>query len=612
MQTRRDFLTSSALVLTSAALPPSARAAKNDEAARLHEYFDRTAAEILRRRPELTTSLGLDKGTLAWTKSEWLDASAAANADWVAWLKARVAELRAIDRSQLSAADAVNYDTVEFLLATRDEAHQKFAYGEPGGGAPYRVSQLHGAYHEVPSFLETQHRIEVTSDADAYLARLEGFGRLLDQELELVKHDAGLGVTPPDFVIDQTLTQLQALLAEAAEESRLVKSLARRAKEKKLQGDWAEQARLLFVEKVRPALERQARLLEQLRPMAVHDAGLWRLPRGEEYYQHALQFFTTAKVSPDEVHKTGLEVVASLKVEIDKRMREAGYDKGSVGERFRQLTSDPKHLYPNTPEGKAKLLSQLNEYVKVVTRRLPEWFGQLPKAPLEIRAVPRELETAAPSGYYYAASLDGSRAGIYWINLRDTSELAAWKLRTTAYHEGIPGHHLQLSLRNESRDLPLLRKIGVFSGYAEGWALYTEQLVADMGMYEGDPLGHLGMLQAALFRAVRLVVDSGMHAKRWTREQALRYYIDNLGDREASAVTEIERYCVMPGQACGYMLGKLTWLRARSRAQNALGSKFDIRKFHDAALRMGTVPLAVLDGVIDRYVAITRGDDGAR
>jgi uncharacterized protein (DUF885 family) len=603
MPTRRDFLTQTALVLTSAALPRAAHATTGDEARKLHEYFDRTAAEVLRRMPELATMLGVDKDAMAWMKSEWSDASEAANAAWAARVKVRLAELRAIDRKQLSDADAVNYDTVEFLLATRGDAHQKFAYGEQGGGAPYRLSQLHGSYHDVPSFLDTQHVIATKSDADAYLARLEGFGRLLDQELELVKHDAGLGVTPPDFALDKTLTQLQALLVGAPEESRLVSSLVRRAHEKKLKGAWAEQAGSLFVEKVRPALERQLALLKQLRSKAVHDAGVWRLPRGDEYYGHALQLFTTAKVSPEEIHKTGLELVASLSAEVDKLMREVGYDKGSVGERFRQLGNEPTHLYANTAEGKAKLLGQLNEYVKLVTRKLPQWFGQLPKAPLQIRAVPAELEAGAPGGYYFPPTLDGSRAGIYWINLRDTSELSDWKLRTLTYHEGIPGHHLQLSLNNESRDLPLLRKIGGFSGYTEGWALYTEQLAVDMGMYTGDPLGHLGMLQAALFRAVRLVVDSGMHAKHWSREQALRYYIDNLGDLEASAVTEIERYSVMPGQACSYMVGKLAWLRARERAQKALGQKFDIRKFHDAGLLVGSVPLAVLDGVIDRYIA---------
>jgi len=609
MQSRRDFLTHTALVLTSATLPRSVRAATSDEdeATRLHAYFDRTAAEVLRRMPELATVLGLDKGSLAWMKSEWSDASALANAEWTARIKLRLAELRAIDRKQLSEADAVNYDTVEFLLATRDEAHQKFVYGEPGGGAPYRLSQLHGSYRDIPSFLETQHVIETKSDADAYLARLDGFGRLLDQELELVRHDAGLGVTPPDFAIDKTLMQLEKLLAIAPEESRLVKSLVQRAKDKRLKGDWAEQARILVVEKVRPALERQLALLKQLRPKVVHDAGVWRLPRGDEYYRHSLQLFTTAKISAEEVHKTGIELVASLNAEIDKLMREVGYDAGSVGERYRQLGNDPKHLYPNTAEGKAKLLGQLNEHVKLVTGKLPQWFGQLPKAPLQIRAVPAELEAGAPGGYYNPPTLDGSRAGIYWINLRDTSELSGWKLRTLTYHEGIPGHHLQLSLSNESRDLPLLRKIGGFSGYTEGWALYTEQLAVDMGLYANDTLGHLGMLQAALFRAVRLVVDSGMHAKRWSREQALRYYMDNLGDSEASAATEIERYSVMPGQACSYMVGKLSWLRARGRAESVLGSKFDIRKFHDTGLLVGSVPLSVLDGVIDRYIAGARG-----
>jgi uncharacterized protein (DUF885 family) len=222
---------------------------------------------------------------------------------------------------------------------------------------------------------------------------------------------------------------------------------------------------------------------------------------------------------------------------------------------------------------------------------------------LEIRRVPPAIELGAPGGYYSRPPLDGSRPGIYWINLRDTAEVPRWSLPTLTYHEGLPGHHLQLSLNNEAGNLPLIRKALVFSGYSEGWALYAEELALEMGMYEDDELGHIGMLHDAMFRAVRLVVDSGMHSLRWSREQALEYYIDKIGDPEPAAVTEIERYCVMPGQACSYMVGKLTWLAARERARRELGRKFDIRKFHDAGLLAGGMPLTVLDRVIDDYIA---------
>lgn len=270
------------------------------------------------------------------------------------------------------------------------------------------------------------------------------------------------------------------------------------------------------------------------------------------------------------------------------------------------MAEDPKQVYPNTDAGKEELLAKLNEQIAVISKKLPQWFGQLPKAPLQIRRVPAAIEAGAPGGYYNSPSLDGTRPGIYWINLRNTAEVPAWTLPTLSYHEGIPGHHLQLALNNEAGDLPLIRKVIGFSGYSEGWALYAEQLAVEMGMYENDVLGHIGMLHDAMFRAVRLVVDPGMHSKRWSREQALKYFVENIGDNEDAAITEIERYCVWPGQASSYMVGTSPWLNARERARKALGRKFDIRKFHDAGLLAGGTPLTVLDTVIDNYIAKTK------
>ncbi|MFC3068941.1 DUF885 domain-containing protein [Phenylobacterium soli] len=610
MTTRRDLLAGAAALGAAAVVPKLATAATaakpTGEAAKMYAMFDRFMAQAFRRSPELATSLGIDKGDLAWTKYELSDFSLTANAESKAINAGQLAELRTLDRKQLSGMDAVNYDTVEFTLDVQDEGSRKFQYGGVGAGAPYVVSQLTGAYQQMPDFLDTQHVIEAKGDADAYMARMEAFARLLDQEAEVARHDVALGVTPPDFVLDKALTQLKSFLAYTPDKAPMVASLLRRTKEKNIAGDWAAQAEGLYAEKVRPALARQAALLESLRPKAVHDAGVWRLPDGEDYYRVSLRQYTTANITPDEVHAMGLELVKSLGAQADVLMRKAGYAKGSVGERYRAMAKDPKQLYPNTDAGKEQLLKALNDKVKVVQAKLPGYFGQLPKAPLEIRRVPKAIEAGAPGGYYYSPSLDGKRPGIYWINLRDTAENPAWSLPTLTYHEGIPGHHLQLSLNNEAGDLPLIRKVIGFSGYSEGWALYAENLAVEMGMYDHDVLGHIGMIHDAMFRAVRLVVDSGMHHKRWSREQAVKYMVDNIGDNEATAVTEIERYCVWPGQASSYMVGKITWLNARERAKKALGPKFDIKKFHDAGLLAGGVPLTVLDRVIDDYVASTR------
>jgi uncharacterized protein (DUF885 family) len=277
--------------------------------------------------------------------------------------------------------------------------------------------------------------------------------------------------------------------------------------------------------------------------------------------------------------------------------------KGTVGQRMRQLGTDSGQLYENTDPAKEQLVADLNRKVQWIEQQLPAYFGQLPQATLEVRRVPKATESGAPLGYYFSPSLDGNRPGIYWINLRDTKERAKFTLTTLSVHEGVPGHHLQLALSNEAKGLPLIRKVTSFSSYCEGWALYAEELAVEMGIYKADPFGQLGMLQAALFRAVRLVVDTGLHHKKWSRERAIKYLADTVGEDESSATAEIERYAVWPGQACSYMVGKIVWLRAREKARKALGKRFDIRKFHDAALLSGMTPLTVLEGVLDEYIA---------
>jgi uncharacterized protein (DUF885 family) len=329
---------------------------------------------------------------------------------------------------------------------------------------------------------------------------------------------------------------------------------------------------------------------------ATHDAGVWRLPDGEAYYAAALVIWTTTGKKPEEIHQLGLETVKDHTARIDSLMRKIGMTQGTVGERLRAMYKDPKFQYANNDEAKDTLLANLNARVQRVRAKLPAYFGTLPKADVQIKRVPKEIEAGAPGGYYNSPSLDGKRPGIYWINLRDTSEQPKWTLPTLTYHESIPGHHLQLSIQREA-NLPLIRKVSFYSAYIEGWALYAEQLAAEMGEYDDDPTGHIGQLHDSMLRAVRLVVDTGLHGKRWSREKAVQYFVDTLGDPEAASVTEVERYSVWPGQACTYMLGKLTFLSQRARAQQTLGTKYDVRSFHDAMLLPGAVPLDLLDGV---------------
>ena len=597
---RRQFLATGAALLAAG----SASAVPAGEAARLSGLLDQFFDENLAESPELATSLGLDVGARAGAKSKLADASVSGLTRRRVQTADQLRRLQTLDRKALSGAAGVNYDAVLAELAATASADARFTYGGQGAGAPYVISQINGAWQEVPDFLTSQHSVETRADAEAYVARLEAFGRVMDEEVERVRRDVGLGVIPPDFAINGALAGMKLLHAPAAS-STLVTSLADRAKAKGIAGDWAGAASAAYNAKVLPALERQMALLAGLKGRAVHDAGVWRLPDGAAYYAQALAANTTTTLSPVEVHKLGLDVTRELSARADALFRKLGMSKGTVGQRYDGLYKSKRGVYPNTDAGKARLIADLNKEVAAMQARLPKYFGTLPKARVEIRRIPTATEGGA-STHYSSASLDGSRPGIYWLNLRDTAESPYWFLPTTSFHEAIPGHHLQISMQQEA-DLPMLRRAGGFTAYSEGWALYSEQLSKEMGVYAGNPLNELGYIHDALLRSGRLVVDTGLHSLRWSREKAVATLSGIDGDPPALSGQEIERYSVSPGQACSYMVGKVTILRLREKAKAALGPKFDIRKFHDAVLLSGALPLSVLETVVDAYVAAAKG-----
>ncbi|MGA0607427.1 DUF885 domain-containing protein [Phenylobacterium sp. VNQ135] len=578
-----------------------AQSAPSGAEAQLARLLDEIFKETLDDSPELVTSLGLDKGERAAAKARLHDASLAEIARQKAKNTDQLRRLKAIDRKQLSGMAAVNYDTLLFELETTEEGNRRFAY--PAGGSPYVLAQICGSWQEVPDFLDSQHTVETRADAEAYIARLEAFAANMDAEVERVRHDVGLGVIPPDFAINGALAGMK-VLRQPAEKSTLVTSLVTKAKAKGVAGDWQTAATKAYEGKVIPALDRQMALLESLKPRATHDAGVWKLTDGEAYYAHMLKAQTTTAISPDEVHKLGRDVTAELSARADVLFKQLGYTKGTVGERYIALYESKQGVYPNTDEGKARIIADLNQVVKTITARLPEQFGTLPKAPLEIRRIPPATEGGA-STHYEGPSLDGSRPGVYWLNLRDTAESPYWFLPTTTYHEGLPGHHMQISMQLEA-DLPMIRRVMGFGAYAEGWALYSEQVVQEMGLYKGEPLNELGYIHDALLRSARLVTDSGLHHLKWTREKAIAEMRAIEGDPEPLAAQEIERYSVWPGQACSYMVGKVTILRLREKAKKELGPKYDPRKFHDAVLLSGSMPLTALENVVDLYIARTK------
>lgn len=604
---RREFITVAGSLVAACVAPSLRRAAHaaasppSEATERLNALFDVFMEERFEKNPDILTVLGLDKGKYAWAKSKLTEASL----QWVRESKqdnaSRLKRLKAFDRGTLSGADLANYDTVAYQLDTTART-EPFDFGD--GVRPYVVSQLTGSYQIVPTFLDRQHRIETKEDADAYLARLRAFATVLDQESERVRHDAGLKVAPPDFLIDRAREQMRALRSTAATDSILGTSIAKRAQKLGLATDYGAEASRIVSAEVYPALDRQMQALADLRPGAVHDAGVGRLPQGEALYQVALRQGTTTDMSADQVHALGLEQVKELSARMDTLLHAQGEKSGTVSERMQALAKDPQYLYPDTDAGRQQILDYCNGLITALQPRLEKYFHVRPKTAVEIRRVPPYTEAGAPGGYYQIPALDGSRPGAFYINLRDTGEWSRWKLPTLVYHESEPGHHFQLALVLEMPSLPLIRKAGGagFSANTEGWALYAEQLCDEMGVYDSDPLGRLGLLQSLLFRAARCVVDTGLHAKGWSRERAIDYMVATTGENRTAMTTEVERYCTWPGQACSYKVGHTRWLALRAEARRRLGAKFDIRDFHDVGLNAAPMPLAVLERVVGDWL----------
>ncbi len=599
---RRSFVQSIGAAALATSAPAAARVAAQARPgagdAVLRSLLDRIFNDRLTQSPESATALGLDTGKNTALKSQLSGRGAADAARELARSKRELAAIKAIDPATLGDNTRLDYDIVTYQLEKSIEGREAFTYGSAGGRyAPYRLSQLTGAYQDVPDFLDAQHRVKEAADADAYLARLEAFATVLDQESERQRADAARGVFAPDYVLDTTLKQFAALRDKAADETGMVTGFKAKLEAAKLPPARVEQAEKIVADKVFPALDRQRALVTELRARAVHDAGVWRLPDGEAYYAAAAEAATTTRLSGDKIHRIGLEQVAEISGRIDTILKAQGMRDGTVGARLVALNERPDQLFPNTDPGREALLEALRAQVRAMEKRLPEQFATLPKAPVEVRRVPPAIQAGAPGGYYQAATLDGSRPGIYYINLRDTFDRPKFGLATLSYHEAVPGHHLQVMLSLESQDIPLIRRRGGFSGYSEGWALYTEQLADEMGMYDGDPLGQVGYLQSLLFRATRLVVDSGMHAKRWSREQATDYFIATTGIARGRSQGEIDRYTVWPGQACSYKIGHTVWVELRDEARAKAGDAWDPRQFHDV-LRKGAMPLDVLKRVV--------------
>ena len=573
----------------------------------LNALFDAMFNEQLALNPEGATQLGLDKGANAGARAKLNDQGDRGRAAARAMTQDQIRRLRAIDAKSLTGADRINYETV---LYTRDSSArvQAFDFGASAyGPSPYVISQQSGAYQSTPNFLDTKHPVETAADADAYLSRLTAFATQLDDNTARMRHDVAMGVVPPDFLLDKTLTQMTAQRVPAGE-ALVVTSLARRAKAKGLADSYAADAAKIYIERVLPAIDRQIAATKQVRAGATHDAGVWKFSQGDAFYAVALANTTTTRLSPEEVHQFGLDQAKMIADRMNGLMVKTGMSKGTIGERLAAIYKLPGQVFPNTDEGKVAAIDYCNARLAAIREQLPRVFKRIPPYKFEVRRVPKTIEAGAASAFSQAPAIDGSRPGLVYFNLQDSAEWPKFMLDTVIYHEGLPGHQFEGGLALSNANLPLIRKTGGFSGYGEGWALYAEQVADELGMYEGDPLGQIGYLKEALFRAHRCIIDTGLHHYKWSREKAMALFVDGQGEAAGFAEREIDRYCGSPGQACSYKLGHSVFNKIRDKAKATLGAKYDIKDFHEAVLGSGRVPLEILEQVGDEWIAgRTRG-----
>lgn len=599
---RREFIASSGAVVAALASVRAGAAGKPD--ASVEKALVDIAEEILADYPENATSLGIDTGARAHLKARLSDRSAAGQQAIAGRVANRLARLKSIDAAALDEKQRIDIDVVRTAHETATDGFA-FPYGDVAllnqnwswRNAPYVVAQNTGAFLEIPSLLDEQHTVETGEDADAYLARLEAYAGQLDGETGRLNSAAAQGVIAPDFILDKTLAQLRIARGENVAAWPLVSSFAKRAKG--LPGDPGAKAAMISADAIAPALERQIAELEAHRQRANADAGVWKLPDGDAYYAWALRAATTTQMTPEQIHDRGREELAALQSEMDAILKGQGLTQGTVGERMTALGKDPRFQFPDDDSGRARIMAYLAERVSDIRMRLPRAFATLAPGNFEIKRMSPEVEPGAPGAYGAPGSIDGSVPGKFWINLRTTSLWTTYSLPTLTYHESLPGHVWQ---GEYSLKLPLIRSLLAFNAYSEGWALYAEQLAAELGVYDGDPVGRLGYLQSIAFRACRLVVDTGLHAKRWTREQAIQWFATTNGSGVEEVTSEVERYCAWPGQACGYKVGHSEINRLRLKAQQALGPKFDFRQFNDAVVKTGGVPMVVLAREIDAFI----------
>ena len=568
-------------------------------------FFARTMMQVMLESPEMLSSLRvLEPIGITGHNAKLDDDSLAAGDRFMQQMKDAYQVLLSYDDEDLSEGDRVSKQIAVSMMGVVVEG-EKFRFHT------FPVNQLFGVQNGFPSFMESTHQVNSVGDAEDYVSRLNAVGLKFDQVLEGLRHREELGIHPPQFVVTKVLEEMNAFVATPPEEGILMVSLLDKMEEAGLPGDeqkrLANEAKAAIENTVYPAYGRLIEHFVALDPKVEGNYGAWSLPDGDEYYRLALRLMTTTDYSPQYIHELGLSEVDRIQFEILAILAAEGWDVSTgFTAAIEEMAEQERFYYSDSGEGRDQILADYTAMIEDVNARLDPWFKTIPEAVVEVERVPEFKEKTSPGAYYQPAPMDNSQPGKFYANLYDIKATPTYGMRPLPSHEAVPGHHFQISIQREQEDLPFFRRIIPFPAFSEGWALYAERLAKEMGLLE-DPYDDIGRLQAELFRAVRLVVDTGIHWARWSREEAIDYMLANTGMAESDVVAEIERYFIIPGQATAYKVGMTKILELRERAEGALGARFDIREFHDALLTGGSMPLDLLEARIDAWIAAESG-----
>lgn len=568
------------------------------ESTRLAAFFQKSFDDDVANSPVWQSYLGIKDDYDKW--DDMSDAAAQAEIDNITL---RIAQAKQFDTSQLNAQEQLSLEIYQQDIQ-RQLANDAFRHHT------YVMHQFRAAHTFVPSFLINIHSISELSDADAYIQRLHGVKSMFNQVIDQLRIREKIGVYPPKWAYDQMIQASHNVISgtpftESATDSTIYADFTQKITALGLsnaeQASYMSKLNTALTQSVQPAYEKLIAELMKQRLLSPEGDGVWRLPEGDKWYQNRLEWFTTTTLNAEEVHQIGIENVERIHTDMRGIMQQVNFT-GTLPEFFEFMRTDPQFYYPDSEQGREDYMADAKAYIDTMEAKIPEYFGLTPEARMVVKRVEAFREKSAGKAFYQSPAIDGSRPGIYYANLYDMSAMPTYQMEALAYHEGIPGHHMQRAITQELKGIPDFQKYASFTAYTEGWGLYTEELGKDMGFYQ-DPYSDFGRLAMELWRACRLVVDTGLHAKRWSREEAIEYLVDNTPNARYDAVKAIERYIAMPGQATAYMIGKLKIMDLRDKARTALGDKFDIRGFHDEVLKDGPLPLSLLESKIEAWIA---------